>query len=101
MPFSKFTNPFKDVASVPSIYRESPNLQKLFQANGAYKRPAKDPVTLWAIDILRQEYDVPLDVMEIGPSVAISQGGLYRNGTEVTIYDDRFINAQGDLNVAF
>ncbi len=101
LPFSNFTNPFMDVASVPSIYRENPNLQRLFQTNGAYRRPGKDPVILWAIDILRKEYTVPLDVIEIGPSAAISQIGLYRNMADAIIFDDRFINTRGDLNVAF
>jgi type I restriction enzyme M protein len=101
LPFSNFTNPFMDVASVPSIYRENPNLQRLFQTNGAYSRPDKDPVILWAIDILRKEYAVPLDVIEIGPSAAISQIDLYRNVADAIIFDDRFINTRGDLNVAF
>lgn len=44
MPFDNFTNPFQDPTSVPDEYRLHPALQKLFQADSSYVRPAEDPV---------------------------------------------------------
>jgi len=46
MPFHNFKNPFKDVSSTPEMYRTHQNLQSLFQADGTYRRPVKDPITL-------------------------------------------------------
>src|SRR5258707_1167170 len=47
------------------IFRKYPVLRKLFQDDGFYVRPAEDPVTLWAIDLLTREYGVPLDAMQL------------------------------------
>jgi len=55
MPFSNFTNPYQNPADVSEKYRKHAVLQKLFKADGAYVRPAEDPVTIWAIDILHAE----------------------------------------------
>jgi type I restriction enzyme M protein len=52
--FANFTNPFRDPANVPAQYRNHFNLSKLFKVDGSYTRPAEDPVTLWAIDILHR-----------------------------------------------
>ncbi len=41
-------------------------LSKLFRTNSTYVRPAEDPVTIWAIAPLHQEYGVPLDALELG-----------------------------------
>ncbi len=106
MHFKSFDNPFKDVTSVPALYREHPNLQKLFQSNGTYIRPAEDPVTLWMIDILHQKYEVPLEAMELELSADFAQGThqggrRYQGRADVVIYDDRFVNSLGGLDVAF
>ncbi|WP_168466263.1 hypothetical protein [Aphanizomenon sp. UHCC 0183] len=37
---------------LPEKYRQHINLKKLFKADGSYVRPAEDPVTMWAIQIL-------------------------------------------------
>jgi len=55
MPFNSFINPYQNPADVPEKYRKHSALQKLFKADGAYVRPAEDPVTIWAIDILHAE----------------------------------------------
>ena len=55
MLFNSFINPFQNPADVPGKYRKHAALQKLFKARGAYVRPAEDPVTIWAIDILHAE----------------------------------------------
>ncbi|HKZ84389.1 MAG TPA: hypothetical protein VJ793_12110 [Anaerolineae bacterium] len=61
MPFSDFANPFKNPADVPEEYRQHPRLQRLFQPDGSFTRPLEDPVSLWAIDVLHREYNVPLE----------------------------------------
>jgi len=101
MPFHNFTNPFKDVSSIPEMYRTHQNLQRLFQADGTYRRPVKDPITLWAIDILRRDYGVPLQAIELELPPELPQSGLYQGKADVVIYDDRFINSKGNLYVAF
>jgi type I restriction enzyme M protein len=53
MSFANFTNPYRNPADVPEDYRKHPNLSKLFKADDTYVRPAEDPVTLWAIALLR------------------------------------------------
>ncbi len=63
MPFSDFTNPFKNPNDIPARYREHASTQKLFRPDGSYLRPLEDPVTLWAIDHLVSEYGVPLEAM--------------------------------------
>jgi type I restriction enzyme M protein len=35
MPFSYFTNPYKNPADVPEKYRQDINLKKLFKADGS------------------------------------------------------------------
>jgi hypothetical protein len=96
MPFANFTNPFQDPANVPDAYRTHPNLEKLFRKDGSgnYIRPAEDPVTIWAIIKLVEEYGVPLDAMQLELGADFSegthQGGRrYRGRADVVIYDDR------------
>lgn len=105
MPFNeKFTNPFQDPSAVPPQYRQHAALQKLFKADGTYVRPAEDPVTMWAIDLLSREYGVPLDAMELELPTNFSEGTYqggrrYQGRADVVIYDDRY--SVGDLDVAF
>lgn len=105
MPFNeKFTNPFQDPSTVPPNYRQHAALQKLFRADGSYVRPAEDPVTMWAIDLLTREYGVPLDAMELELYADFSEGTYqggrrYQGRADVVIYDDRY--SVGDLDVAF
>ena len=101
MPFHNFTNPFQDGASIPKLYRTHHKLQGLFKADGTYRRPVKDPVTLWAIDILRRDYDVPLQAIEVELPAELPQSGLEHGRADVVIYDDRFINSAGKFYVAF
>jgi type I restriction enzyme M protein len=106
MSFANFTNPYKNPADVPEGYRKHPSLWKLFKADGTYVRPAEDPVTLWAIALLHQEYGVPLDALELELSTDFSegthQGGRrYQGRADGIIYDDRYIGAGGGLDVAF
>ena len=106
MPFSNFTNPFQSPASVSESYRQHSSLQKLFKADGAYVRPAEDPVTIWAIDVLHREYSVPLNAMELELYADFSEGTYqggrrYQGRADVVIYDDRYADAVGSLDVAF
>jgi type I restriction enzyme M protein len=106
MPFDDFTNPFQDPASAPDHYRQHPSLQKLFRGDGTYARPAEDPVTMWAIDILVREYGVPVNVMELElPAVFAEATGSrkrdYQGRADLVVYDDRYVDAVGDLDVAF
>jgi type I restriction enzyme M protein len=106
MPFSDFTNPYKNPADVPAKYRTHPALQKLFRSDGAYVRPSEDPVTIWAIGILETEYGVPLEAMEFELFADFAegthQGGRrYQGRADVVIYDDRYADAVGNLDVAF
>src|SRR5258706_12049343 len=105
MPFDSFDNLFQDPASVPSLYLEHSNLQRLFRSNGSYVRSTKDPVILWAIDILNREYGVPLDVIDVDVQANAAEGEnqeekQYQAIADVVIYDDRFINTNGKLDVA-
>jgi type I restriction enzyme M protein len=76
MPFSNFTNPYKNPADVPQRYRQHFRLQKLFRTDGTYLRPAEDPVTIWAIVNLHEEYGVPLEALEIErPALPILSSG--------------------------
>jgi len=106
MPFDQFTNPFQDPTQVEEKYRRHPNLAKLFKTDGSYVRPAEDPVTLWVIDVLHREYNVPLEAMELELAVDASEG-THRQGrrwlgyADMVIYDDRYIDAGGGLDVAF
>jgi type I restriction enzyme M protein len=63
--FNEFNNPFKDPKAVPENYRKNLSLQRLFKADGTYVRPAEDPVTMWAIYVLHEEYKVPLEAMQL------------------------------------
>jgi len=108
MAFESFANPFKNPADAPERYRSHPRLNKLFQPDGSYTRPLEDPVTLWAIDILYREYNVPLDSMELEISVDFSEGAhhsgsgrRYMARVDLVIYDDRYRDARGNLDVAF
>ena len=85
MPFHTFTNPFRDGASIPELYRTHHQLQGLFQAGGTYRRPVKDPVTLWAIDILRRDYGVPLQAIEVELQPELPQSGLEQGRADVVI----------------
>jgi type I restriction enzyme M protein len=106
MPFANFTNPYQEPASVPEKYRFHPSLRKLFQIEGTYVRPAEDPVTLWAVILLHEEYKVPLEalVLELFTdfSEGTHQGGRrYQGRADVVVYDDRYVDAVGSLDVAF
>ena len=106
MSFSNFTNPFQDVANVPADYRAHAMLQKLFKADGSYVRPAEDPVTLWAIDVLVKNYGIPLEALELElvtdfSEGAYTQGRRYLGRADVVIYDDRYLDSVGNLDVAF
>jgi type I restriction enzyme M protein len=106
MPFDNFTNPFQDPASVPDHYRKHAVLQKLFKSDGTYVRPAEDPVTMWTVDILVQEYGVPLEAMELELTADFAEGThrrgrRYQGRADVVIYDDRYAGAVGNLDVAF
>jgi type I restriction enzyme M protein len=101
MPFHNFTNPFQDGSSIPEMYRTHQHLQGLFQAGGTYRRPVKDPITLWAIDILRRDYHVPLQAIELGLPPELPQSWLDQGRADVVIYDDRFIDSAGNFYVAF
>ena len=81
MPFSDFTNPYKNPADVPEKYRQHINLKKLFKADGSYIRPAEDPVTIWVIQILVEEYGVPLEAMELELNADFAEG-THQGGTE-------------------
>lgn len=106
MSFANFTNPYRNPADVPEDYRKHPNLSKLFKADGTYVRPAEDPVTIWAIALLHQEYGVPLDALELELYADFSEGThqsgrRYQGRADVIVYDDRYIGAGGGLDVAF
>lgn len=108
MPFEKFNNLFNDSASVPEHYRKHARLQKLFLPNGSYVRPLEDPVTLWAVDKLHREYNVPLEAMELEIPVDFSEGShqsgsgrRYLARLDLVIYDDRYKDSKGNLDVAF
>lgn len=106
MPFTAFTNPYQDPTAVPEEYRKHFHLSKLFRADGNYVRPAEDPVTIWAIALLHQEYGVPLDALSLELSADFSegthQGGRrYQGRADVVVCDDRYIAAGGGLDVAF
>jgi type I restriction enzyme M protein len=106
MPFNNFTNPYQNAENAPKHYRKHSSLSKLFKADGNYVRPAEDPVTLWAIDLLHQEYGIPLDALELETSADFSegthQGGRrYQGRADLIVYDDRYIGAGGGLDIAF
>lgn len=108
MAFESFANPFKNPADAPEKYRTHPRLSKLFQPDGSYTRPLEDPVTLWAADVLHREYNVPLEAMELEISVDFSEGAhqsgsgrRYMARVDLVIYDDRYKDARGNLDVAF
>jgi type I restriction enzyme M protein len=97
--FDHFTNPFKEPASVPENLRRHPSLRKLFKVDGSYVRPAEDPVTLWAVDILHRDYKVPLEAMELELAAQFSRG--YAGRADVVIFDDRYRDGVGNMDVAF
>ena len=106
MPFSNFTNPYQNSADVLLRYRKHPNLSKLFKLDGSYVRPAEDPVTIWAIEILETEYNVPVKVMELELFADFSEGTYqggrrYQGRADVLIYDDRYKDSFGSLDVPF
>jgi type I restriction enzyme M protein len=106
MPFTNFTNPYQNPSNVPEEYRKHHNLSKLFKADGTYVRPAEDPVTVWGMALLHQEYGVPLDALELEISADFSQGThqggrRYQGRADVIVHDDRYIGAGGGLDVAF
>lgn len=106
MPFSDFTNPYKNPADVPEKYRQHINLKKLFKADGSYVRPAEDPVTMWAIQILVEEYGVPLEAMALELNADFAEG-TYQGGrrylgrVDIVVYDDRYADSISNLDVAF
>lgn len=83
MPFHTFTNPFREGATIPELYRTHHQLQGLFQASGTYRRPGKDPVTLWAIDSLRRDYSVPLQTIEVESPPELPQIGHEQGRADV------------------
>jgi type I restriction enzyme M protein len=108
MPFENFINPFQDPFKVPEEYKTHPRLRKLFLLDGTYIRPQEDPVTLWAVDVLHRQYNVPLDAMDLEISVDFSEGShqsgsgrRYLARVDLVIYDDRYKDAKGNLDVSF
>jgi type I restriction enzyme M protein len=108
VPFDNFTNPFQTPADVPANYRTHQSIQKLFKldGSGAYVRPAEDPVTIWAIIKLHEEYSVPLEAMLLELPANFDEGThqsgrRYMGRADLVIYDDRYINTAGGLDVAF
>jgi type I restriction enzyme M protein len=106
MPFSEFTNPFKNPNDIPARYREHASTQKLFRPDGSYLRQLEDPVTLWAIDRLVNEYGVPLEAMALELTADFSEGAhsggrRYLGRADVVVYDDRYASSIGNLDVAF
>lgn len=106
MPFDNFTNPFDNPKDVPAHYKEHASTIKLFRADGSYVRPAEDPVTLWAIDILVNKYGVPLDALALELHADFSEGAYqggrrYLGRADAVIYDDRYADSVGNLDVAF
>src|SRR6266511_5060902 len=99
MPFENFTNPFQNPENVPSEYRTHARLGRLFQADGRYIRPLEDPVTIWAIYVLNHDYNVPLEAMEL--EVPIDWSRNISGRIDLVIYDDRYTNSHGELDVAF
>ncbi len=61
----------------------------------------KDPIILWVIDILRRDYDVPLQAIEVGSPTELPLSRLHQGRADLIIYDDRFINSAGNFYVAF
>jgi type I restriction enzyme M protein len=103
MPFTNFTNPYQNPAAVPAQYRGHPELRKLFRPDGSYMRPAEDPVTLWAIDVLHREYGVPLEAIQLELNADFSEGThtsgrRYLGRVDAVIYDDRYAGAVGNLD---
>ncbi len=101
MSFHNFTNPFLDVDSVPEMYRAHQHLQGLFQTDGSYHRPMKNPIILWVIDILRRDYGVPLQAIKIGSPAETPLSRTDQGRADLIIYDDRFINSAGNFYIAF
>lgn len=63
-------------------------------------------MTLWAVNILHREYGVPLEAKELEISVDFSEGThqsgqRYMARVDLVIYDDRYKDARGNLDVAF
>ena len=84
-----------------TIYRNHLRLSKLFQADGTYTRPLEDPVTLWAVDVLYRDYNVPLEAMDL--EVPLDWSRSVSGRIDLVVYDDRYKNALGvlDVDVAF
>lgn len=106
MPFANFTNPYANPDNLPVAYRNAAAFRKLFKADGSYLRPAEDPVTAWAMVMLHEAYKVPLEAMGLELHANFDegthQGGRrYQGRVDVVIYDDRYLNAAGSLDVAF
>ncbi|MDT5061718.1 MAG: type restriction enzyme protein [Acidobacteriota bacterium] len=106
MPFPEYNEAFKNPASVPVTYREHASTQKLFRPNGKYIRALEDPVTLWAIDVLVNQYGVPLEALALEFITDFSEGAhergrRYLGRADVVIYDDRYVDAGGGLDTAF
>jgi type I restriction enzyme M protein len=105
MPFSDFTNPYRDPAAVPEEYRKHHTIARRFGPDGTYLNTLEDPVTLWAIDILHKEYGVPLDAMDVEVVAKTDRTDKTSRQAfgrvDVIICDDRYINADGSLDVAF
>src|SRR2546421_13053793 len=79
----------------------SRNCTEPITSSRGFFRPVQDPVTLWAIDILRRDYGVPLQAIEVELQPELPQSGLDQGRADVVIYDDRFINSAGKFYVAF
>src|SRR5262249_15171536 len=65
-----------------------------------------DPVTIWAIILLHEEYGVPLEAAALELFADFSEGTYqggrrYQGRADVVIYDDRYVDAVGNLDVAF
>src|SRR3712207_2930760 len=107
MPFENFTNPFPTPAQVPEKYRERLELRALFQPGGTYKNAAEDPVTMWAISVLHEDYGVPIDVMRLEVSFNPAQSAQKtahawtHARVDLVVLDDRYLHGGNGLDVAF
>lgn len=104
--FPDFDNPFKNAADVPAKYRGHAAVSRLFRPDGRYYRALEDPVTLWVIYILHTQYGVPLEAMALEFITDFSEGAhehgrRFLGRADVVIYDDRYVDAGGNLDTAF
>ena len=61
---------------------------------------------MWALQILVQEYGVPLEAMELELNADFAEGTYqggrrYQGRVDIVVYDDRYADSVGNLDVAF